>query len=64
MMLWDITMSLHVYEVVPADRSKSALTTSFGVVLFDNALIPIWSLFFLRQEYARDGSMGIVLRIR
>jgi hypothetical protein len=50
MMLWDITMSLHVYEVVPADRSKSALTTSFGVVLFDNALIPIWSLFF----YARN----------
>ena len=27
-------------EVAPADGTKSAFTNSFGVVLFDNALIP------------------------
>ena len=36
----------HKIEVTPADRSKSALTTSFGVVLFDNALLSFGLCFY------------------
>jgi hypothetical protein len=41
-------------EVAPADRTKSALTTSFGVVLIDNALMPFGLCFYARNILGID----------